>query len=187
MVVSQSLLFLQRRSSLTRAFAGTCVRACALTAHGQPTAMAESTVAANVHQSLDVHGCLAAQIAFDSELSDLISDFLEITIGQVFNLFGICNATGFADFASAGATDTKNGGQANLGMLLRRNVDASDTCHFRPLKLLQLTLALLVAWICTDHAHNAFASDDFAVAANFLDRSRNFHISLLKPFAPFRL
>jgi hypothetical protein len=72
-------------------------------------------------------------------------------------------------------------------MLLRRNIDASDTCHFRPLKLLQLTLTLLVAWICTDHAHNAFASDDFAVAANFLDRSRNFHISLLKPFAPFRL
>jgi hypothetical protein len=72
-------------------------------------------------------------------------------------------------------------------MLLRRNIDASDTCHFRPLKLLQLTLALLVTGICTDHAHNAFASDDFAVTANFLDRSRNFHISLLKLFAMFRL
>jgi hypothetical protein len=70
---------------------------------------------------------------------------------------------------------------------MRRNVDASDTCHFRPLKLLQLTLTLLVAWICTDHAHNAFASDNFAVAANFLDRSRNFHFSLLKLFASFRL
>jgi hypothetical protein len=187
MVVSQSLLFLQRRSSLTRAFASTSVRAGTLTAHGQPPAMAESAVATNVHQSLDVHGRLTTQITFDSELSDLIPDFLQITISQVFDLFGISNATGLADFASAGATDTKNGGQANLGMLLRRNIDASDTCHFRPLKLLQLTLTLLVAWICTDHAHNAFASDDFAVAANFLDRSRNFHISLLKPFAPFRL
>jgi hypothetical protein len=72
-------------------------------------------------------------------------------------------------------------------MLLRRNVDASDTCHVRPLKLLQLTLTLLVTWICTDHAHNAFATDNFAVTANFLDRSRNFHTSLLKTFAMFRL
>jgi hypothetical protein len=149
--------------------------------------MAESAVAANVHQSLDVHGCLATQITFDRELSDLVPDFLQVTIGQVFDLLGIRNATGFADFASASASDSKNGGQANFGMLLRRNIDASDTCHFRPLKLLQLTLTLLVTWISTDHAHNAFASDDFAVAANFLDRSRNFHISLLKPFAPFRL
>jgi hypothetical protein len=56
-------------------------------------------------------------------------------------------------------------------MLLRRNVDASDTCHFRPLKLLQLTLPLLVTWISTDHAHHTFTADDFAVAANFFDRS----------------
>jgi hypothetical protein len=52
---------------------------------------------------------------------------------------------------------------------------------------LQLTLALLMTWICTDHTHNALASDNFAVTANFLDRSRNFHISLLKTFAMFRL
>ena len=149
--------------------------------------MAKPAVAADVHQSFDVHRRLTTQITFDSELCDLIPDFLQITIGQIFDLFGLSNATSFANFASAGATDTKNGGQANFGMLLRRNIDASDTCHFRPLKLLQLTLALLVTWICTDHAHNALASDDFAVAANFLDRSRNFHISLLKPFAPFRL
>jgi hypothetical protein len=41
----------------------------------------------------------------------------------------------------------------------------------RPLKLLKSALALLVAWIRTDHAHNALAADDFAVAANFLNRS----------------
>jgi hypothetical protein len=56
-------------------------------------------------------------------------------------------------------------------MLLRRNIDASDTCHFRPLKLLQLTLALLMARVGTDHTHNTLAADDFAVAANLLDRS----------------
>ena len=47
-------------------------------------------------------------------------------------------------------------------------------------KPVQSTLTLLVAWIRTDHAHNAFASDDFTVAANFFDRSRNSHFTLLK-------
>jgi hypothetical protein len=180
-------LFLQGCSGLTGAFACTCVGTRALTAHGQTTAMAESTVATDVHQTLDVHRRLTTQVTFDSELGDLIANFFQIRVRQILDLLGISNATSLANFASAGATDSKNGSQANLGMLLRRNIDTSDTCHFRPLKLLQLTLTLLVTWIGTDHTHNAFASDNFAVTANFLDRSRNFHISLLKTFAMFRL
>src|SRR3954470_13472698 len=45
-----------------------------------------------------------------------------------------------------------------------------------PLNLLQSALALLVARIRADHADNALAADDLAVAANFLDRSRNSHV-----------
>jgi hypothetical protein len=133
--------------------------------------MTESAIATDIHQTLDVHRRLTTQITLNRELSDLIPDFFQVTIGQVFDLLGISNATSFANFASACASDTKNGGQANLGMLLRRNIDASDTCHFRPLKLLQLTLALLMARVGTDHTHNTLAADDFAVAANLLDRS----------------
>jgi hypothetical protein len=47
-------------------------------------------------------------------------------------------------------------------------------------KPVQSTLALFVAWICTDHTNHALAADDFAVAANFFDRSRNSHFILLK-------
>jgi hypothetical protein len=82
--------------------------------------------------------------------------------------------------SSAGATNTKNGGQANFSMFVRRNVDASDTCHFRPLKLIQSALTLLVTWIGTDHTNNAFTADDFAITANFFHRSRNSHGSLQK-------
>jgi hypothetical protein len=32
-----------------------------------------------------------------------------------------------------------------------------------------------------DHAHHTLAADDLAVAADFLDRSRNSQFSLLKP------
>jgi hypothetical protein len=65
-------------------------------------------------------------------------------------------------------------------MFVRRNVDASDTCHFRPLKLIQSALTLLVTWISADHTNYALAADDFTVAANFFHRSRNFHDFLLK-------
>jgi hypothetical protein len=68
-------------------------------------------------------------------------------------------------------------------VFVRRNVDASDTCHFRPLKLLQSALALFVTWICADYSDNTFAPDNLAVTANFLDRSRNSHFTLLKLLA----
>jgi hypothetical protein len=64
-------------------------------------------------------------------------------------------------------------------MLLRRNIDASDTCHVGPLKLFQSTLALLVPRISTDHPHNALAPNHLAVTANFFNRSRDFHFFLL--------
>jgi len=95
----------------------------------------ESTVATNVHQTFDVHGCFAAQVTFNGESCDLIANFFEISVRQIFDLFGICDAGSFADLSSAGATNTEDGSKANLSMFVRRNVDASDTCHFRPLKL----------------------------------------------------
>jgi hypothetical protein len=44
------------------------------------------------------------------------------------------------DFASTCASDTKNCSQTNLSVLLRRNINTSDTSHFRPLKLLKISL-----------------------------------------------
>ena len=38
-----------------------------------------------------------------------------------------------------------------------------------------LALALLVLWLYTDHAHNAVALDDLAVATDFLYGCTNFH------------
>jgi hypothetical protein len=49
----------------------------------------------------------------------------------------------------------------------------------RPLYF-QSTLALLMALVCADHTHHTLAADDLAVAADFLDRSRNSHFILLK-------
>jgi hypothetical protein len=133
--------------------------------------MTEATVAADVHQTLDVHRRFAAQVTFDGEQSDLVTDFFQVTVSQVFDFFGIGNLAGFANFASARAANAKNSSQADFSMLLRRNIDTSDTSHINPLKLLKSALTLFVTRVCADHADDALATNNFAVAANFLDRS----------------
>jgi hypothetical protein len=133
-------LFLQNRSAFARAFARTRIGAGTLATHGQTAAMTETTVATNVHQALDVHGGLAAEVTFDREQTDLIADLFKIAVGEVLDLLGISNVAGFADFASARATNAKNRSQADFGVLMRRNVDTSDTSHMRPLNSLEINL-----------------------------------------------
>ena len=131
-----SSLFLQCRCALARPFAGACIGAGTLTTHWQSATMTETTITTNVHQALDVHRRLSTQITFDSELCDLVTNFFQIGIGQFLDLFGISNATCFADFASTGTPNAINSRQANFGMLMGRNIDTSDTSHVRPLTIL---------------------------------------------------
>jgi hypothetical protein len=133
--------------------------------------MTEAAVATDVHQALDVHRGLAAQIALDGVQPDLVADLLEIGVGQIFDFFAVGNATGLANFASAAATNAEDGRQADFGMLMRRNIDTSDTSHSVLYLLFKSTLALLVARIGANHPHDTLATDDLAVAANLLDRS----------------
>src|SRR5690606_36359158 len=56
-----------------RALTGARVRARSLAARRQPAAMADAPVAAEIHQPLDVHRDLAAEIALDRELRDRVA------------------------------------------------------------------------------------------------------------------
>jgi hypothetical protein len=72
--------------------------------------------------------------------------------------------------------DAEDRRQADFGVLMRRNVDTSNTCHGGMSSELSdrqagLSLALLVTRVGADHANHTLATDDLAVAANFLDRS----------------
>src|SRR5574343_170889 len=102
MFSSQSGLFLQCSSALARTLAGAGIGAGALATHRQATTVTETTVAADVHQALDVHSGFAAQVTFDGELSDLVANFLQVAVGQIFDLLGVSDAASFANFASAG-------------------------------------------------------------------------------------
>jgi len=79
-VVELSDLLLDRTA---RTLAGTGIRARALTANRQTTAMTVATVATEVHQTLDAHGHFAAQVAFDGEFADLGAQRFEFGFGQV--------------------------------------------------------------------------------------------------------
>src|SRR4051812_47794114 len=97
--------------------------------------MAKTPVATDVHQALDVHRGLATQVAFDGEERDLIANLLEVGVGQILDLLRILDAARFADLSSSSAADAEDGGQADFSVLVRRNVDTSNTCHVRPLNL----------------------------------------------------
>src|SRR5437867_6445710 len=138
--MTTSQLFLQSRSGFTRTFAGAGVGPCTLATHWQATTMTETTIATDVHQALDVHRGFTTQIALDGEQGNLVTNFFQIAVSQIFDFFCVSDIACFADFASACATYAKDCSQANFGMLLRRNIDTSDTSHVRPLNLLKISL-----------------------------------------------
>src|SRR6476620_1565274 len=134
-----SQLFLQSGRCLARTLAGAGVGAGALAAHGQTTAMTEAAVAADVHEALDVHRGFTTQITLNGEQADLLANLFEFGVRQILDLFCIGDVACLANLASTGATDAKNCSQADFGVLLRRNVDTSDTSHVRPLNLLKIS------------------------------------------------
>ena len=68
----------------SRALAGAGIGMGALAADRQSTAMAQPSVAAEVHQPLDVHGDLAPQIAFDDVVAvDHFANLQHLLVGQL--------------------------------------------------------------------------------------------------------
>jgi hypothetical protein len=80
------------RSGLARTLAGAGVGARTLATHRQAAAMAETAVATDVHQTLDVHRGLAAQVTLDRHCADLVADLFQVPVGQVLDLLGVRNA-----------------------------------------------------------------------------------------------
>ncbi len=95
--------------------------------------MAETTVATNVHQTLDVHGCFTTEVTFDRHGVDEVTNFFKFSVRQLFDFLGILNAALLANLTSTSATNTENGSQANFSMFVRRNVDTCNTSHDGPL------------------------------------------------------
>src|SRR6185437_7380209 len=119
----------QLHGLLARALARAGIGAGALSAHRQAPAMPDAAVAAEIHQPLDVHGNLAAQVALDRELGDLRADGIDLALGEVLHPLVRADARGLAGALRTGATDAVNMGQPDPYVLVHRDVDAGYACH----------------------------------------------------------
>lgn len=126
---SNSELLLQSLCSLARAFTSTRISTRALPTHRQATTMTKATIASNIHQTLNIHGGFATKITFNQVLSNLIANFLQISIRQIFDLLGVANPACLANFTSTRTPNAINCSQPDLGVLMRRNINTSNSCH----------------------------------------------------------
>jgi hypothetical protein len=113
----------------TRTLAGTCIGTRTLTAHRQATTVAKATVATQIHQTLDGNADLAAKIAFDDVLADLVADFLHLAFTEGLDLGGGNHTSIRADFSGPAAADTENALQTNPDMFLDRQIDTRNARH----------------------------------------------------------
>src|SRR5574343_1126031 len=79
-------LLLTSDRGLARTLTGTSIGTRALTTARQTLAMAEATVAAKIHEALDVHRDFTTQIALDGELGDFVTQTFHVSVGQIFDL-----------------------------------------------------------------------------------------------------
>src|SRR6056297_2810390 len=119
-----------RDLALCGAFARACVGVRPLTAHRQVPAVTQTTVATEVHQTLDVHLHLAAKIALDGEIGvDMLADLEHLGIGQLVHATRLVDADGIAYLASGGLANSGDIGQRDGNALGGGDVDPCDTCQ----------------------------------------------------------
>jgi hypothetical protein len=135
--------------------------------------MTNAPVAADVHEALDIHRDFSAQGAFDAKvLLDRLPKLVGISIGEIANALLGVDASRLENSSRQSAPDPEDVRQADLDLLLTREIHPSNTSH-------ELTLLLLVLWIAlADDASHALSFDDLAVLTNRLDAAANFHVQL---------
>ncbi len=102
----------------------------ALAADRQALAVTDALEAADLDLALDVVLDVAAQVTFDGEvLVDVVTDLVDLVLGQVGDLgVGVEVEIG-ADLLRRGQADAEDVGERDLQPLFAGDVDAGDTCH----------------------------------------------------------
>src|SRR6266581_3790110 len=116
--------------ALALALAGAGVGVGALPTHGQPLAVTDPAVAADVHEALHAHGDLAPQIALDLELAlDDVANARRLLVGPGLDpLVGI-HARIRHNFLGRGNADAVDVLDRDLAALVARQVDSGYACH----------------------------------------------------------
>jgi hypothetical protein len=151
---------------------------CPLSSHRQGTAMTQSTVATDVHQSFDVHLDPLAQVSFNFTLRfQDCPDLTQFVLIQVGDASIMIHARLVQNGTRSRTTDTVDIRESNFSSFIWWKVDASYTCHFLLIALRfknglhgcipnLLSLPLFVFGVDANHPHHALAMDDFALVAH---------------------
>ena len=135
--------------------------------------MAESAVATEIHESLDVHVDLATKVTLDLEVVvDALSDPLDVGVIEIIGALALWNSRNLADLLRVVRTDPVDLLQRNHRVFATWKVDTCDTSH------VLLSLPLLVAGVVTQDAYDTLAAHNLALLTNFSDAWSNLHVSL---------
>src|SRR5690606_23250505 len=135
-------LFLLVSDCLTRALTGTCVVLRVLTAYRKATAVADSTVAADFHQTLDVEVRFTAKVPFNFQAVDLFTVLVELCVSVIAYARLFRTACTGEDLLGSRLTGSGNVSECDDYALFARYVYTSNTCHIIRAPPWGLTLAL---------------------------------------------
>src|SRR3954468_3505665 len=122
------LLLAGDRPSL--ALAGAGVGVGALTADRQALAVAQAAIAGQIHQPLDVHRRLAAEVTLHRMVGvDRLAQMEHLLVGEILDPPLGRDAELGGDLLRLGAADAVDVSQRDFDALVGRDIDARDTCH----------------------------------------------------------
>jgi hypothetical protein len=138
----------------------------ALSAYRQTTAMPQTAIRAHLDVALDVERNFLTEIAFHRAFFfENLADMIDLFFGQIANFLVRIDTGPIAQALRPRPSDSVDVSKANLSSLFRRKIDARNTCHI----FLSLTLALLVLRVDANDPDHAFAVNQLALHANFLN------------------
>src|SRR3954468_7056707 len=124
------LLFAGNR--LGRALTSACIRVRTLPTHRETFSVTQPSIAAEVHQSLDVHRHFATQIAFDQKVAvDHFADLQDFLVGELRHPASGVEMHLVHALLGLLLPDAMDVLQRYHDALVGWNVHASDTCQSR--------------------------------------------------------
>ena len=101
-----------------------------LTVHRKAATMAQTTVTANIHQTLDVAGNFTAEVTLNLVGSfKLFTDFIHFISRNVINITRPIDAGGIKDFQSRSTADAVNVGQRNINTFAAGQIYTCNSSH----------------------------------------------------------
>jgi hypothetical protein len=129
--------------------------------------MAQASVAANIHQSLDVHGNLPPEIAFDPHFFiDDVTQAIDLIVRQVPNPGVRIDSGSLEKLLTRVQSDTVDVRQCSFDSLVPGKINSRNSGHIlSPLPCLpgdSLALPLLMPRIDANHPEHSVAPNDLA-------------------------